>query len=431
MNITNTINKDNYDSLKTQNEIMNQLGFDLFNRKIYFFIKESKNLYNIEGNNIVNKIGCLITNRSVFSKNGHRDYNKTVYLCDVEFPKEYNIETIKSNFDKFINVATINPLYAFANNHIINTKTNTFINIGLSMVDLSVSDRNSFGVINFSNNDNSDPVFKEIVYGNEYNPKYYNRFDAELNKDSHDTRNGNVEDFMDNRTKVLCNKYGSENVDNFINGSKQEGIFIDKRTMFVNEFINSFFNKYMFLHFDDIEIIYNSTLDKPLNIRKLNTFTKFDNEAITYYLDQLMSDIETCISILKNDLKEDFYMVFSITDQFVICDIHFFKDMRELRITKPLYKLYGEFALDSEQILNDVETSAEIAKYDMLEQVSRNVQSLEFVKDISGAISLIENATKAIQMSIIDNKCNVEKLIGGSTLSLEDVREKYQSNRNN
>ena len=53
--------------IKTDYETLKELGFTQFRRKIYFFVKEVDNLYNIEGNKLVTKIGCLITNCSVSS----------------------------------------------------------------------------------------------------------------------------------------------------------------------------------------------------------------------------------------------------------------------------------------------------------------------------------------------------------------------------
>lgn len=410
MDITNQINKENYNMFKTDDETLKSLGFVQFSRKIYFFVKEVDNLYNIEGNKLVTKIGCLITNRSVSSIDDLFNFNKTVYLCDVDFPKEYNMDAIKRDFNKFINVAEITPLYAFANNHM--ASVDKFYNYGLSLVDLSIVNSDSFGIINFVDKTNeSSPTFKETIYKNQYNPKFYMLSDAKAHERDNVSRCGKVEEFVDSHTKILCNKYGSENVDNFIDGVKQSNIFINKRTMCINEFITAFFNKYMFLHFDDIEIIYNSQLSKPLNIKKLNTFTKFTDEAKNYYIDQLLTDIDKLTDNLKHEIKEDFYMVFSITDQFVIADVYFFSDNHKIRITKPLYKLYGEFALDSEQMLHDIEISSDIAKSDMLEQIGRDMKGLEFVKDVSNAISMIDNATKALMLNIEENKKSVENLI--------------------
>ena len=208
MDITNQINKKNYNMIKTDYETLKELGFTQFRRKIYFFVKEVDNLYNIEGNKLVTKIGCLITNCSVSSINDLFNFNKTVYLCDVDFPKEYNMDAIKRDFNKFVNDAEITPLYAFANNYM--TSTNKFYNYGLSLVDLSISDNNSFGIINFADKTNeSSPTFKEIIYENQYNPKFYMLSDAKIHERNNISRCGKVEEFFDSHTTILCNKYGS------------------------------------------------------------------------------------------------------------------------------------------------------------------------------------------------------------------------------
>lgn len=433
MNITSAINKGNSTAFQTQEEIFKSLGIKSFQRKICFFIKENKNVYNIEGNNLVTSVGCLVTNISVYKINDIECYNKTVYLCDVEFPKQYDSNAIKRDISKFIENATIIPLYAFANNHIISFKEKEpkFYDIGLTMVDLAVSDNSSYGVLNFSNSTNV-PMYKEIIYGNEYNPKYYNKLDAEVNSVDNESRSGNINEIFDNKTKLICNKCGSDNVDVFINNVKQNTISIDKRTILINEFITSFFSKYVFIQFDEIEFVYNTMLSNPLNIKKLTTFTKFESEAQDFYIEQLMYDINTSIETLKNQLKEDFYIVFYINSQYVILDITLFKYPTEIRITKPLYKLYGEFALDSEEILNNIESSRDMAKSDMLENIHRDIKSLEFVRDISGAITAIDNATKSLGMLLETNKNDIRNLIEGNTChqNLKDDHVRYLKSPN-
>jgi hypothetical protein len=277
MNITNAINKGNYETVHTQEEILKSIGFKQFQRKICFFIKENKNLYNIEGNNLVTKVGALITNISKSEIDKRECYNKTVYLCDIEFPNTFDMNAIKRDISKFIDSADIHPLYAFANNHIISHDSQyKFNDYGLTMVDLSIK-KSSYGVLNFSNATQL-PLYKEIIYGNEYNPKYYTNRDAKFYSEIDDSRSGNINDIFDNRTKLICNKIGGDSVDIYTNNVKEEGIFIDKRTITINEFITTFFNKYMFLQFDDIEFIYDSRLSKPLNIKKLTTFTKFEQK---------------------------------------------------------------------------------------------------------------------------------------------------------
>jgi hypothetical protein len=145
-----------------------------------------------------------------------------------------------------------------------------------------------------------------------------------------------------------------------------------------------------------------------------------------------MDDISDIIKSFSIQLNEDFYMVFYINDQYAIIDITLFKDNKEIRITKPLYKLYGEFALDSEEILNNIETSGELAKCDMLDYVHQDMKGIEFIRDISGAISMIDNATKSLSLMIESNKADVKNLIEGeSCLKLRDDRERYLSSPKN
>ena len=108
-------------------------------------------------------------------------------------------------------------------------------------------------------------------------------------------------------------------------------------------------------------------------------------------------------------------MVLSITNRNLILDITFFNENdKRIRILKPLYKLYGEFALESEEIISEIESNTELAKCDMLEQLENNVRGLEMVNDISNAITMLDSAANTLIMNIEDNKSRLENLIGNN-----------------
>ena len=415
MNITSNINL--LTPLNISNDkIMKDLGFKKYQRNIHFFMKQNKNVYNIEGNNIITKICCLITNKSVIENRGKITYDKTTYLCDVEFPEHCGVEVIKKNIIPFIEAAKITPTYVFENNHCIVLDKNQLYDFGLTMVDVGVSNSSVFGLFNFSNNKQSDPMFKEAVYSNRFNPKFYNHVDAEVfNNDNDDESNTySISDLRDNNTTIEYSLLDSE-ISTLINNVLQDTYCIDKKMIGLNEFITSFFNKWLFLQFESIEIIYNTKLEKPLGIKNLRTFYPFEEVAKEHFIDLLFNDITICLNNLEKTLNEPFYLVLSINNRNLILDITFFNENdKRIRILKPLYKLYGEFALESEEIISEIESNTELAKCDMLEQLENNVRGLEMVNDISNAINMLDSAANTLIMNIEDNKSRLENLIGNN-----------------
>ena len=149
---------------------LKELGFVDYKRNIQLFIKEIERINGIPDRK-VQEIATLITNYSIVNIDKETKlYNKTVYLCDVEFPKDLKIESIVKNIEQFIEIAYIRPSYAFQTAHII--KNNNYIDLGLTMCDLSVS--GTCGIINFSDEKGEFPKFKDHIYNNSFNPKYYN-----------------------------------------------------------------------------------------------------------------------------------------------------------------------------------------------------------------------------------------------------------------
>ena len=135
--------------------------------------------------------------------------------------------------------------------------------------------------------------------------------------------------------------------------------------------------------------------------------------------------------IFKANFKNiDYYLVLSIDKQFAILDILFFDTHKEIRITKPLYKLYGEFSLSSETLMNDVKSMSDIAKLDYIEQsiesVSRNGDKLALEENIHGVIDMIDSATKTLQLMICDQKDQYSNLIGTNDVKLLESNKDAQ-----
>ena len=235
MNITSIFEnrgKFNPDALKSFEEGMKSIGYESVRREIILFIKENKNTHGIAGNNIVTNVGCLIVNYSIYNAKNKRGrvFDKTVYLCDVEFPLALSAEAIRTSIEPFLEMATVNPTYAYSTRHV--EIGEEFINLGLTLVDLSV-DTDGFGVLNFTDaTQESVAKFKEFVFENGYNPKHYSIKESRLKGTfDNDSRSGLLRDFVDGNTKIIYNRSGEMSLETFDGYNKTEGIYIDKRTM--------------------------------------------------------------------------------------------------------------------------------------------------------------------------------------------------------
>ena len=430
MNINSTIFERN--KFCSDNDVLKNMGFIDYRREITLFLKENKNTNGITGHNLVTKINGLVTNYSIFHdhKLNNRLFTKTTYVCEVEFPNNITIDMLKRNIDSFVSVATINPIHAFTNAYLVESNGN-IRDYGLSLLDLTLPTA-SFHILNFSNLDQSDKLNKFIIYDNKYNPRFYNSYDCNTLYDynNHSEKSCPLVELYDYHSHITCNTHGNETVDNFINNNPQTGIYINKRTVKVSESLSDIFNKILFVSVDGLEFVYDSRND-DINIKKLSFFTRF-NKSLE---DRLCLDIYNSIIEWKETLKAnfkniDYHLVLSIDKQFAILDILFFDTQKEIRITKPLYKLYGEFSLNSETLMNDTEAMGDIAKLDYIEQsiesVSRNGNKLALGESIHGVIDMIDSATKTLQLMICDQKDQYSNLIGTNDVKLLESNKDTQ-----
>ena len=431
MNINSTIFERNR-FCSDDSDILKNMGFIDYKREITLFLKENKNTNGITGHNLVTKINGLVTNYSIFHdhKLNNRLFTKTTYVCEVEFPNNITIDMLKRNIDSFVSVATINPIHAFTNAYLVESNGN-IRDYGLSLLDLTLPTA-SFHILNFSNLDQNDKLNRFIIYDNKYNLRFYNSYDCNALYDfnSHSEKSCPLVELYDYHSHITCNTHGNETVDNFINNNPQTGIYINKRTVKVSESLSDIFNKILFVSIDGLEFVYDSRYDE-INIKKLSFFTRF-NKSLE---DRLCLDIHNSIIEWKETLKAnfkntDYYLVLSIDKQFAILDILFFDTHKEIRITKPLYKLYGEFSLNSETLMNDVKSMGDIAKLDYIEQsiesVSRNGDKLAIEESIHGVIDMIDSATKTLQLMICDQKDQYSNLIGTNDVKLLESNKDTQ-----
>ena len=228
-------------------------------------------------------------------------------------------------------------------------------------------------------------------------------------------RIGNINEFVDNRTTIFCNTYGSTSVENFINNEVKTGIYINNRTRALNDFINDVFQKLLYIGLEKIEIVMKK-VNKHLefNVTKCGFFAKFNDDVKRDFIEEILYNCEKQAEIINAKIDEDFYLVYSFDTKFAILDYLYNEggNEREIRITKPIYHLYNEFSIDTEDIMNNVELSGDIAKYDMIETVEKeamlNLGCSD--KDIKDMIDVITNATNTVLAQIENSNSDRARL---------------------
>lgn len=436
MNITSKVFENPNDVYRTKKERFEKLGIEKFGREISIFYKETKNLYGISNQNLITKIGCLITNKSISkleTDDIHNEYlfNKTVYMCDVELVRSVSSESLKRNPDKFLDMVKVTPTYAFSNSHIERIDTDEYIDLGVTMVNIDLKNISAFGKIEFSGK--VDDKYQRILDKFIYNPKFYNHIDVQYDDiDNRDSYTGSLDEFKDSETKIIYNTFGSESVDNFVNGVPQKGIYVGKRVISISDFIKDVFNKKLFTPFENLEFIYNSDHEittENFNLTKLKTYSTFSKGAGSKYIeDSIKNLIPKLIDICKklcHECGEDLRLVCGLDKNFLIIDVYFYSDDRMVRITKPTYKLYGEFALSSEDFIDSVEINGEIVKSDMLESLHKTAGLLEFAKTTANTICLVDNYTRQLKMILEERAQSISDQISGvvSRARIENTKE--------
>lgn len=440
MNITSLTFENQSNRFKTKKDQLKKLGIEQFNREISIFYKQNKNTNGIVGHDLITKIGCLITNKSISkieTDKIHDEYlfNKTVYMCDIELPMKVASSSLKEHIDKYLDMAKVTPTYAFSNSHIENIKDGTYVDLGLTIVNIDLLNASNFGKIEFMKD--IDPKYREILNEFIYNPKFYNHLD--VNSDNvYDSNNyiGDLEDFKDCETKIVYNTFGSESVDNFVRGVAQDGIYVGKRVIAISELIKDVFNKKLFSPFEELEFVYEKAVNEEnINLTRLKTYSTFSKTAGSKYIEDSIMDLVPKLSDisqkLQSECNENLKLICGLTRHFLFIDVYFYSDQRTIRITKPVYKLYGEFALSSEDFINNVETESEFVKTDMLDTLHKSAGALDFTKRIADTICLVDNYTNQLKMLIEERSQSITDQIGGivSRARIENTKQITKEDR--
>ena len=397
----------------TKSEILRNLGILSCKRTIDIFIKEANNINNIVGHNLAIRTQCIITNYSISKLENNKVYNKTVYTCDIDFPNYINAETIKTNLIPILKSATITPIYAFSISH-LEKPNGEYENFGLTMIDIHDSLSNTFGIVNFSNYTAENPIFKELIYGNCYNPKYYTNIEAkELHRIS-ESRSGNINDFIDKNTTIYCNPIDKEIIDTYVNDEKQTQLYIDNKTIETPHLLLNLFSKLLFTSLDCLEFIYNSSDNSsPLMIKRVGYFTKFNSNFENECLDEIYDIINKCMDEYKNKIKEKFYLMYTLNEHMSYAEV-IFNNGKRINIKVPIEKLYCEYSLDNEMMMNCIEYDKENNKEYYLEYTMKdkeNGASIPGLAAINNMTTMIENYAHSKEINLIEMDTQRLKLL--------------------
>lgn len=412
MNITTSVverNKNLKDQINREGLMREAVGINYYKRIISIYPSVSKNIHNIDGNNVLLSSKCMIINYSISQNQKIPNatlFNKTTYICDLNFPGNITPEMLMMpDISKILSNASIEPIYAFNNPH-YEKSDNKYIDLGLTMVDLnSVGD---CGVINFSqnNNDEKRDYIRDIVTPEYFNPKLYIPQEREFS-DNNCTKNGVITDFIDNHTSIIKDVHNyKRNIKVYKNGIERTDRVINKRTLKTNELLLDIFSDIIFLPIEDLDMIIDTVGGINYNIRKFTTFKRFNIEINRHYYSKTVNSILKTIKNFRNIMNgENFYINIQKSETLFSLNVAFNnKDnsVDEIRITNPIYKLYSQFALNNESIVNNIENDIEYSKACLIEDHYNSENTIRgLINNINAISDNIQNITTISQQ--IDN----------------------------
>lgn len=369
---------------RTLNKIRKDLGIKFCRREINILIKESKNVNNITGHDLISTTRCLITNfcinDRIIGDKKYKVYSKITYICELEFPGIITKHMIETNLEKVLISGSVYPIYAFSN-HQAENEEGVMHNYGMTMIDLSSGDSGSFGVMNFSDNSKSSQLtFKEIIYKDFYNPKYYTNDECECLGDERENRNGLITEYIDDNTTIVYNPLIRKEVSLKKDDIGINGIFINNRTVKTGKLINSLFSELLFIPIEELSFVYNSRYpentdeNEKLNMKRIVFFTRFPDTYRSECLDEIIDIVikEMKAFVIELGDNNEFYLEFNSDNSRTVIDVYFYKTREDLKIAVPNEKLYSEYALSSEIILNNIEYDGEYAKLDFVDTAAKN-----------------------------------------------------------
>ena len=429
MNITTSVverNKNLKDQINREGLMKEAVGINYYKRIISIYPSVSKNIHNIDGNNVLLSSKCMIINYSISQNQKIPNailFNKTTYICDLNFPGNITPEMLMMpDISKILSNASIEPIYAFNNPH-YEKSDNKYVDLGLTMVDLnSIGD---YGVINFSQNNNDErrDYIRDIITPEYFNPKLYVPQEKEFG-DNNCAKNGVITDFIDNHTSIIKDVHNyKRNIKVYKNGIERTDRVINKRTLKTNELLLDIFSDIIFLPIEDLDMIIDTVGGVNYNIRKFTTFKRFNNEINKYYYSKTVNSILKTIKNFRNIMNgENFYINIQKSETLFSLNIAFNnKDnsVDEIRITNPIYKLYSQFALNNESIVNNIENDIEYSKACLIEDhynsentIKGLINNINAISDNIQSIATISHQIDNYKVGLISNHYdNKQKLI--------------------
>lgn len=423
MNITKSVierNRNIKEQTNKEQQLKKSIGIEKYKRLIAIYPSINKNISNIDGHNILLTSRCILINYSVSEVKDLNSllFNKTTYICELKFPGNITPEMLMANdISNILKEAVLEPIYAFNNPHFETIDSGKFVDYGLTMVDLNTPF--DYGVINFSGKEKDDQYnrfYRDIVNPEFFNPKFYIPDEKNIYNGDSILKSGPLIDFIDNNTRVVKDVQNYQrNIKLYKNGIERNDRVINKRTMKTNELLLDIFSDLIFIPIEDLDIVIDSSYKTTINPKKFTTFVRFCDNANSFYLKKALESITKTINGFKNKMNgEKFYITLSKNEVLFSLNVAFYnKDnsVDEIRITNPVHKLYSQFALNNESIINSIENDANYAQAVYLESAYNS----EDRKLIEGAIKTIKNCTNFIDqyknelmLNHLDNKQMLE-----------------------
>lgn len=436
MNITKSVIERNAENkLTKESEVKKIVGIEYYKRIIAIYPSINKTIGNIDGNNILTTARCILINYSVSKFDDNKKsklFNKTTYICDLKFPGNITPQMLMANdISDILNIAVIEPIYAFNNPH-FESLDGKFVDYGLTMVDLNSP--TDYGVINFSGHNKEDQYsqfYRDIINPEFFNPKFYIPQEQELYTKNNSIKSGLLTDFIDNNTKIVKDVQNyKRNIKLFKNGFERQDRVINKRTMKTNELLLDIFSDLIFIPIEDLDMVVDISDDLTIHIKHLTTFIRFNSDANNFYYKKVAKTIEKTVNQFRNKMNgERVYITISKNEVLFSLNVIFKnKDnsVDEICITNPIHKLYSQFALNNESIVNSIEADADYAKMNYLEAAYES-KDTKLLRDAIKTVNAYGNVLDSYKQELLANHYqNKEMLLDNLNQKLIEVNKREQ-----
>lgn len=404
MKMTRYLERNN-DITNNINSLRKSYGLIDYKREIILYFHKTNNIKGVDIDHEIINGWCTITNYSIVydKEKKYIKHEKTIYLCDLVFNSNENINSEsfnKETLNNYLNLFTVKPIKAFSSIYLEeNEKIN---NVGLVYVSFNLINPNNIDYLCRYDMSEDKLMNKEFVSSDIYNPKYYTNIENKIMQD--DTKSGNLIDFIDNKTIInYCILNKIKNIEFYVNNVIQNERIINKSIMKFYEIINNIFSILFINNIEEFLLIYSSEEVNPLNIKVMKSFINYKNkEDKIELLNKISNELMRILKLYKNG--EPVHIIIGFNKFMIYSTIMYINSFKEYKIHIPITTAYENISNMREEEYYNKDTKqllleSEIIKSDMIEQLENTGNIINKVNNI---INYITDKTKCEIMNIED-----------------------------